>query len=356
MLTPEHGSKASILLLSQGTASHHREALSVIVIYHPRYLIGSAWVNSMHPFEFDRSLQVEARLRQELGVEWERIRRSPEQAVTTAELAAVHDADYLKKSHHSGVVAKVAELSLLRWFPRFLMHRWFVSPSMWCSAGTILAARLVLKEGLAYNIGGGFHHAKRSGGEGFCLYSDIALAINSLRNEGQLEPSDPIFYIDLDVHQGNGVSTDFGNDPAVRILDVFNSEIYPFRDSVARAGIDVSRPIASDLKDEEYLAVVADGLDELFSDQPIPKLVIYNAGTDIFKDDLLGDMKISREGVARRDRMVYEAVRGRGIPMLVLSSGGYSKMSVELIVDFILECHRQEKQKDAPQSHTNSGA
>lgn len=314
----------------------------MIVIYHPRYLIGSSWINSKHPFEFDRSLQVEARLREELGAEWEKLRRSPDRAVTSAELASVHDGDYLKKSHHGSVVAKVVEVHAMRWFPRFLIYRWFVSPSRWCTAGTLLAARQVLSEGLAYNIGGGFHHAKRTGGEGFCLYSDIALAITTLRKEGQLQPSDPVFYIDLDVHQGNGVSTDFADDPAVRILDVFNTEIYPFRDKVARAGIDVSRPIASDLKDEEYLAVVADGLEELFRDQPTPKLVIYNAGTDIFKDDLLGDMKISREGVARRDQMVYEAVRGRGIPMLVLSSGGYSKMSVQLIVDFILECHRRE--------------
>lgn len=309
----------------------------------------------MHPFEFDRSVQVEARLREELGADWEKLQRSPERAVTKAELAAVHDADYLKRSHHSGVVAKVAEVHLLRWCPRFLMRRWFVSPSLWCTAGTLLAARQVLTEGLATNIGGGFHHSKRTGGEGFCLYSDIALAITTLRHEGHVSLSDPIFYIDLDVHQGNGVSTDFGDDPAVRILDVFNSEIYPFRDKVARAGIDVSRPIASGLKDEEYLAVVADGLEELFRDQPTPKLVIYNAGTDIYKDDLLGDMKVSREGVRRRDQMVYEAVRGRGIPMLVLSSGGYSKMSVELIVDFILECYRRESGQDTPHQHTNSG-
>lgn len=310
----------------------------------------------MHPFEFDRSIQVEARLRQELGPEWDKIRRSPEQPTTVEELRAVHDESYLKISHHSRVIAQVAELHALRWFPRFLMRRWFVLPSLWCTAGTVLAARQVLQEGLVTNIGGGFHHSKRTGGEGFCLYSDIALAISTLRKEGQLSATDPIFYIDLDVHQGNGVSTDLGDDPAVRILDVFNSEIYPFRDKVARAGIDVSRPLTSDLKDEEYLAAVRDGLDELFLDQPRPKLVIYNAGTDIYKDDLLGDMKVSREGVNARDRMVYDTVRGQGIPMLVLSSGGYSKMSVQLIVDFVLFCYHSESGQDTPLSNPATGA
>lgn len=304
----------------------------------------------MHPFDFDRSIKVEAKLRQILGAEWERIQRTPPRRTTVKELSAVHDEAYLKTSHHSRVIARVAELPVLRWFPRYLMGRWFVTATLWCTAGTVLAAREVFKEGVAFNIGGGFHHAKRTGGEGFCLYSDIALAIVTLRNEGQLSPSDSIFYIDLDVHQGNGVSTDFGQDPAVRILDVFNSEIYPFRDKVARAGIDVSRPISSEISDAEYLATVQDGLEELFRDQPRPKLVIYNAGTDIYKDDMLGDLKLSRETVNARDKMVYDTVRGQGLPLLILASGGYSQMSAQLIVDFILWCHQSESARDAPPS------
>ena len=304
----------------------------------------------MHPFDFDRSIKVEAKLRQTLGAEWERIQRAPQRRTTVKELSAVHDEAYLKTSHHSRVIARVAELPILRWFPRYLMGRWFVTASLWCTAGTVLAAREVFKEGVAFNIGGGFHHAKRTGGEGFCLYSDIALAIATLRLEGQLSLSDSIFYIDLDVHQGNGISTDFGQDPAVRILDVFNSEIYPFRDKVARAGIDVSRPISSDISDAEYLATVKDGLDELFRDQPRPKLVIYNAGTDIYKDDMLGDLKLGRETVNARDKLVYDTVRGQGLPLLILASGGYSQMSAQLIVDFILSCYQSETASDAPPS------
>lgn len=315
----------------------------MIVVNHPNYLFGSAWLNTMHPFEFDRAHQVDALLREAFTPqEYSSLSRSPEKPATLKQLSAVHEAAYLSKSHHSRVIARIIEVHSLFWCPRFLMKRWFVQPSLWCVAGTLLAAREVFKEGLAFNVGGGFHHAKQSWGEGFCLFSDIALAIVTLRQESLLSADDPVFYIDLDVHQGNGVSTDFASDPAVRILDVFNNEIYPFRDKAGRAGIDVARPLPSGTKDEEYLEAVESGLQELFAGQPEPKLVIYNAGTDVFEQDLLGDMALSREAVNRRDQIVLEAVRERGLPLMVLASGGYSKTSAQLIADFILNAHRYD--------------
>ena len=281
-------------------------------------------------------------LRQELGSTLDGLLRLPERATRLGELSAVHDASYLAQVHHSRVMARIIEVNSLVWCPRFLMRRWFLNPALWATSGTVLAARQVFQEGLAFNLAGGFHHAKRSWGEGFCLVSDIALAIHTLRAEGAVAADDSIFYVDLDVHQGNGVSTDFGPDPALRILDVFNSQIYPFRDKVARGGIDVSKPLPSGTTDDAYLQAVEEGLAELFAGRPVPKLVIYNAGTDIYKDDLLGDMQVSREGVNRRDLMVLEAVRGRGIPLLVLASGGYSKMSARLISDFVLGAYRYQ--------------
>jgi histone deacetylase 11 len=71
--------------------------------------------------------------------------------------------------------------------------------------GTILAARESLRHGLAINLGGGFHHAKPAGGEGFCIYSDIGIAVASLRADGLLDVSSRVAYIDTDAHQGNGV-------------------------------------------------------------------------------------------------------------------------------------------------------
>ncbi len=317
------------------------------MVYHPRYLFGSKFLNRFHPFEFDRAIEAMNVLEKELGGELAPLVRSPREAARLDALAAVHDQKYLSKVRQSQVIARIIEVHQLSMCPRFLMKRWFLNPSLWCVAGTLLAAREALKDGLTFNLGGGFHHAKRSWGEGFCLFSDIALALHDLRTNGVLERDDTVFYIDLDVHQGNGVSCDFGDDPTVRILDLFNEDIYPFRDHKAREGIDVARPLPSGCRDEEYLETLDDGLAELFAGHPAPKLVIYNAGTDVFEEDLLGDMRLTREGVNRRDLTVLEAVRGRGIPMAVLASGGYSKSSAQLLANFVLGAYRYEKNRPA---------
>lgn len=315
----------------------------MIVVYHPRYQYGSAIINALHPFAFDRAAQAEAILRAELGGDvLDRLIRSPDAPVRLEQLKAIHDAGYLAKAHYSTVIASVVEVPLLFWCPRSWMRRWFLDPTLWCMAGTLLGARAALTEGLAYNIGGGLHHAKRTWGEGFCLFSDIALAIVTLRAEGRLQPDDAIYYIDLDVHQGNGVSTDFAEDPAVRILDLFNARIYPFDDQRALAGVDVSVPLDPGTGDERYLALLRTGLDQLFGNRPLPKLVIYNAGTDVYKDDLLGGLDLSLEGVKRRDQMVLETVRGQAIPMLALASGGYSKESALMIASFVVDAYRYE--------------
>lgn len=319
-----------------------RRDLLVIVVYHPGYLYGSAFINTMHPFVFDRACQAEARLRSKLGSELDKILVSPSRPTSFAELGLVHNKDYLARVHHSKVIASIVEVYALKWCPRFFMRRWFIDPTLWCTAGTLLAAHRVFNEGLAFNLGGGLHHAKRAWGEGFCLFSDIALAITSLRAEGVLGVDDRVFYIDTDAHQGNGVSTYFGSDPTVRILDIFNDTIYPFKDKVARTGIDVARPLAAKTEDEAYLLALESGLKELFDGERLPKLVIYNAGTDVYSGDALGDLCLSYDGVVRRDMMVLEAVRSRNLPMVVLASGGYSSASADLMADFALKAYRWE--------------
>lgn len=320
----------------------------MIVVASPHYLYGSAALNLMHPFAFDRASQVVTLLRSELGSELDTILREPEGPATLEQLSAVHDAIYLDQVMRSHVIAGIIEIPILGFYPRSMMRRWFVDPTLWGTAGTLLAARAAMSEGLGLNVSGGYHHAKRRWGEGFCLFSDIALAISTLRTEGSLAKDDGVFYVDLDVHQGNGVSTDFGKDPAVRIFDMFNSEIYPCEDLVAREGIDISRPLSPSTTDLRYLDILSAGLSELFEGQPRPRLVIYNAGTDIYKDDLLGGMKLSRETVNRRDQAVLETVRSQNIPLLVLASGGYSRASARLIADFALSAYRYEKERPKP--------
>ena len=305
-----------------------------VIVYHPAYIFGSSFLNRFHPFEFDRAQKALQSLRKDFGSKLDGRLHVPEQIVTFESMEWVHTADYLKTLKSSAPVAAIMETPFLGWLPYFFHYRWFVKPTLWGVSGTMLATELAREHGWAYNLGGGYHHAKRSVGDGFCMLSDIALSIETERLAGRVGPEDSVFYIDLDVHQGNGVSHYYKDDPKVRILDVFNGDIYPIGDYEALEGVDVSRPLKSRCEDENYLRTVAEGLEELFDVETLPKMVIYNAGTDIFEEDRLGHFKVSRSGVTQRDMMVFEKVRAAGIPLVILSSGGYSTTSALLMADF----------------------
>jgi len=142
-----------------------------------------------------------------------------------------------------------------------------------------------------------------------------------------------VMIIDLDAHQGNGHEKDFCDDRRVYILDMYNSEIYPF-DYEARRYISQKVELASGTATDEYLAKLDEALKvagRVFD----PELVVYNAGTDILDGDPLGRLKISPDGVTRRDEKVFRFARDRNVPLVMLTSGGYMKSSARVIADSI---------------------
>jgi histone deacetylase 11 len=200
----------------------------------------------------------------------------------------------------------------------------------WGVAGTILASHLALEFGVGFNLSGGYHHASPTQGEGFCIYSDVPVAVAALRAEGRMAAGDTIGLIDLDAHQGNGFERAFANDRDLVILDVYNGEIYP-GDQAARRRIDVDVPLRSGVSDAEYLDAVRAGLSRFFDRLGQGKLVFYNAGTDIFSEDLLGRLDVSLQGILKRDVLVFSALIDRGVPFVVVPSGGYSRSSYSMI-------------------------
>jgi histone deacetylase 11 len=88
--------------------------------------------------------------------------------------------------------------------------------------------------------------------------------------------------------------------------------------------------------DEEYLTKLAAALDEAFQKcQPPPQLLVYNAGTDILAGDPLGGLNVSENGVLKRDEMVFQAALKHGVPVVMMTSGGYSKDSAPCIAHSI---------------------
>jgi acetoin utilization deacetylase AcuC-like enzyme len=186
------------------------------------------------------------------------------------------------------------------------------------SAGATLAAcYAALHDGVAVNLAGGTHHAAAAGGAGFCVFNDVAVAARTLqRKSGGLQ----VAVIDLDVHQGDGTAAIFADDPTVFTLSLHGERNYPF--TKARSDLDVGLPDGCD--DETYLDALERALATLFK-RSTPGLLIYLAGADPHRDDRLGRLALTLSGLARRDRMVFDAARTRALPIAVTMAGGYGR-------------------------------
>jgi len=308
------------------------------VVYNRRYDIGLLGLERLHPFDTHKHSRAWKRLRATCGRELLRKTVCPKRPVRRDELLAIHSAAYLDRLRDSAYLAAALELPPIRFLPWRLLD-WCVLRAMrWSTMGTVLAAREAIRDGLAVNLSGGYHHAKPSGGEGFCIYSDIALAIHTLRSEGALDDNDRVAYVDLDAHQGNGVCHCFLDDRRVFIFDMYNGDIYPSYDRVARQRIDCDLPLASNCTQAEYFrtleAELPGFLDSVGRSRRVG-LAIYNAGSDVFQGDALGGLNLTAEGVLRRDQFVIDELRRRGFPTVMLPSGGYSAESYKLLADSV---------------------
>ena len=181
--------------------------------------------------------------------------------------------------------------------------------------GTIHATRLALASGfVAVNLGGGFHHAEASGGTGFCVFNDLAVAIARLRRRGFHRR---VLVVDLDLHDGNGTRSIFAADPSVHTFSIHNRHWGP-----TEALESTSISLGDNVGDEEYLGTLVKTLPPLV-ERFRPGLVIYVAGCDVAAGDHLGTWRLSGEAILARDRLVVELARGRAIPLAITLGGGY---------------------------------
>jgi acetoin utilization deacetylase AcuC-like enzyme len=193
--------------------------------------------------------------------------------------------------------------------------------AFWLAAGgTILTSRLALENGIAFNIGGGFHHAFPAHGEGFCAVNDIAVAIRRLQADGAIRRA---MVVDCDVHHGNGTAAIFANDTSVFTLSIHQFNNYPSEKPPSSLDIHLADGIA----DAEYVHRLGNGYRAALA-MFHPELVIYVAGADPFCEDQLGGLALSFDGLKERDRLVIWTARSHHIPMAIVLAGGYAQ-SVE---------------------------
>jgi acetoin utilization deacetylase AcuC-like enzyme len=184
------------------------------------------------------------------------------------------------------------------------------------AGGTLLAARLALRHGLAGSTAGGSHHGQRLTGAGFCVFNDVAVAAMALKREGAIRRA---LVVDLDVHQGDGTADCLSDDPGLFTFSLHAERNYPVRK--IPGDLDVGLP--DGLEDDAYLDALRPHLPRLL-DALQPDLVFYNAGVDPHRDDKLGRLRLTDEGLRRRDRFVVAEARRRKAPLVAVVGGGYA--------------------------------
>ncbi len=192
---------------------------------------------------------------------------------------------------------------------------------------TISAARTALlgDEGLAANLAGGTHHAYAHKGSGYCVFNDVAVAARLMQAEWHRRQRRllHVLVIDLDVHQGNGTAAIFTGDETVFTLSLHGAKNFPFRKE--RSSLDVE--LADGCTDTRYLEALDEALAAAWAahERTPFGLAFYVAGADAHENDRLGRLKLTREGLAERDRRVFTALRERAIPVAISMAGGYGR-------------------------------
>jgi acetoin utilization deacetylase AcuC-like enzyme len=297
------------------------------------------------------------------------------QPASDEDILLVHTREYVRKLK-TGTLSADEEMQMeVPYSPELVKAFWLAA------GGSILASDLALRQGLAVNIGGGFHHAFPDHGEGFCVIHDVAVAIKRMHKDGRLNRA---MTVDLDVHNGNGTAAIFP--PKTRVghplpsasasrrdvhevgcpvhtsgdgeLEVFTISLHQAHNYPAYkppSSIDVHLPDATN--DEEYLGWLDQALSSAFRHFS-PQLICYIAGADPYKEDQLGGLALTIEGLKKRDELVLRVAKAHGVPAMITYAGGYARRvedTVTIHCNTVVAAKEVCRSPGSPSSPTSHG-
>jgi len=290
-----------------------------------------------HVFPAEKYQRIQKRL-METGVAEARDFVTPQPA-SDDDILLVHTPQYVHKLK-TGTLSAQEELEMEIPYSPELVHAFWLA-----AGGSILAADHALHGRVAFNIGGGFHHAFPDHGEGFCMIHDVAVAIRRMQRDEKITRA---MTLDCDVHQGNGTAVIFAGTrlpraplpstaasvlvpPApVRVRNVHAGDVFTISLHQENnypvwkppSSIDVDLP--DEIGDDDYLAWLDNALSSGLR-QFDPELLCYIAGADPYREDQLGGLSLSIEGLKRRDELVFRVAHARDLPVMVTFAGGYAR-------------------------------
>jgi len=242
--------------------------------------------------------------------------------VSYEDMALVHNEQFLMNIRDPLKVARFLKLENVGpWDSQILEYFRMVT------GGTVYATQHAVKDNSAvFNLGGGFHHAHADYANGYCLINDIAIAIRRMQKNNLYEK---FLVIDLDYHQGDGNLQIFKNDTRVFTFSMHASH---WLDINKKNNIDIILP--ENCNGHQYMKLLKSNLPDIFNAFQ-PDIVYYIAGSDVYENDIIGDLKLSRDEILERNMYVFEFIKSKKIPMIILSGGGYGKESWKIYYDFI---------------------
>jgi acetoin utilization deacetylase AcuC-like enzyme len=273
--------------------------------YSPHYYVD---LGRAHPFPMEKYPRVYERLIRQGTLRPSRVLRPSPAPDTALELA--HCPAYIHRAVRGLLHPQEVRRLGFPWSPGLVRR------ARCATGGTLMACHIALTEGIGINLAGGSHHAFPDRGEGFCLFNDLAVAIRTLQAERRIQRA---AVIDCDVHQGNGTAAMFRSDPTVRTFSIHGAKNYPY----VQIPSSVDVPLPDGTRDREYLEALARHLPDFLSGFK-PDLVLYAAGVDPFREDRLGRLKLSMQGLERRDAFVLRWCHEWRIPTVVCFAGGYA--------------------------------
>ena len=245
----------------------------------------------------------------------------PEPA-SEADLLRVHDRDYVEDLVH----ARLTERTLSSELP---ISKEIIRAFLLATGGTMRASEEALREGCAVNLSGGFHHAFPDHAEGFCYINDMAVAVRKIQKEKRVTR---VAVIDCDLHQGNGTAFIFKDDESVYTFSIHQRDLYPLKQD---SSWDIH--LKNGVGDEEYLGHLVKAVPAIM-EKFRPDFLLYQAGADPYEGDQLGDLKLTIEGLKRRDALVFGECKKRGVPMAALLGGGYAINTNDTVTIHVNTC------------------